>query len=306
MTPDVDLTVMIVTYDCQHFIGACLRSVRSTTTRHRVEIVVADNASADGSVAAVRCADPQARVICMASNTGFATANNAALRAATGRYVLLLNPDTVVGPGALDALVDLLDAQSWVGVAAPALVYPDGRPQLTARAFPTAAAAVLGRRSPVTRMFPANPWSRRYLMPQTGQEAYEVDWVSGACLMVRRDLLLSVEGLDESFFMHWEDADLCRRIKDTGHAVVCLPVVTVIHAEGGSRQGWPPGQVRMFHDGAYRYWCKHRLQGRRSVLRPVVRVALSTRANLIIATGAVRTRRPHVLSHPAAHTVPEA
>jgi GT2 family glycosyltransferase len=204
----------------------------------------------------------------------------------------LLNGDAIVAPGALDALVDFLDEHPDAGVAAPRLLNPDGSDQGTARMFPTPAAALFGRRSPLTRLFPRNRSSRRYLAGREhiGDEPFAIDWVSGACLMIPRRVVERVGLLDEGFFMHWEDADWCRRVKAAGFGVWCVPAARVVHAEGGSRGGWPPAQVRHFHDSAYRYYAKHHLTGARRVLRPVARVALTARASLIIGRDALRAR----------------
>jgi len=281
----VDLSVLIVTYNSRAFIGECVDAVRASMTRHTYEIIAVDNASSDETSKYLRDEYPSVLVIDMGRNAGFSAGNNCAYRASRGRHVVLLNGDATVTPGALDALIEFLDSSEGAGVVAPRLLNPDGSDQGTARSFPTPAAAVFGRRSPLTRMFPANHYSRRYMsgLDREGSEPFEVDWVSGACLMVPRAVVKTVGLLDESFFMHWEDADWCRRIKQRGFTVSCLPTAQVFHAEGSSRRGWPSAQVRYFHRGAYRYYAKHHLTGARSVLRPVAAGALAGRAALVMA-----------------------
>lgn len=282
----VDLSVLVVTYNSREFIDACLSAVERTVRRCSVEVIVVDNASSDDTAAHLRGRWPSVTTIDMGRNAGFAVANNRAFAASTGRHVVLLNGDAVVEPGALDGLVEFLDEHPEAGVAAPKLCNLDGTDQGTARAFPTPAAAVWGRRSPLTRAFPRSRWARRYLVgrDRAGDDAFRVDWVSGACLMVPRRVVQRVGGLDESFFMHWEDADWCRRITAAGHEVWCVPTLRVVHEEGGSRRGWPVSQVRHFHRGAYRYYCKHHLRGPRVVLRPVAATALAVRAALVMAS----------------------
>jgi len=291
-----DLSIVVVTYNSREFIADCLRSVIATV-RCEHEVVVADNASVDGTVDLLRRDFPDVAVIEMGENAGFARANNRALAASTGRHAVLLNGDTLLGEGALDALVAHLDGNPAAGVASPQLLNTDLSDQRTARAFPTPAAALWGRRSPLTRWFPKNRWSARYLVgaDPVGEDPYEVDWVSGACLMAPRHVLAQVGGLDEGFFMHWEDADWCRRVKDAGFGVYCVPSARVIHAEGGSRRGWPPAQVRHFHRGAYRYYSKHHLTGPRRLLRPLAAAVLAGRAGLVITRDAAaeRLRRRH-------------
>jgi hypothetical protein len=278
------VSVVVVTYDCAEFIAPCLDSVVRTTRRHSVELVVADNASHDDSLAVAKRSHPEAVTIDMGANVGFARAVNAGVAASEGRLVLLLNPDTVVQPGALDLLAEMLDDHPGVGVVAPKLLNSDGSDQGTARSFPTPAAALLGRRSPLTKLFPRNRWSRRYLAGRErhGDEPFAVDWVSGACLMARREDYLALGGLDEGFFMHFEDADFCHRMKATGRSVVCVPAAQVVHHEGGCRRGWPASQVGHFHYGAYRYWTKHHAPQAWNPLRLLAGAALGLRACLVI------------------------
>jgi GT2 family glycosyltransferase len=292
MASPADLSVLIVTYNSRAFVGECIDAVVTGVRRHTVEIVVADNASADGSADYVRAGFPGVDVIDIGRNAGFAVANNRAWKQSRGRHVVLLNGDAIVTPGALDILVEFLDEHPDAGVVAPQLLNPDGSDQGTARTFPTPAAAVFGRRSPLTRLFPRNRYSRRYLAGRehTGDEPFAVDWVSGACRMIPRRIVERVGPLDEGFFMHWEDADWCRRVKAAGFGVWCVPAARVVHAEGGSRGGWPAVQVRHFHRSAYRYYAKHHLTGARRVLRPVARAALTARASLIIGRDALRAR----------------
>jgi hypothetical protein len=285
--PGPDLSIVVVSFNGRDLLRACLTAVFETVTEHRFEIVVIDNASADGSVEMMTREFPTVRVLASDRNVGFARANNRALAETKGRNLLLLNPDAVPRRGAIDAMVRHLDANPRVGVVAPRLLNPDLSDQGTARAFPTAAAFVFGRRSPLTRLFPRNPWSRAYLIgrDRTGDDPFEVDWVSGACLMLRRAVLDQVGGLDESFFMYWEDADWCRRIKRAGHQIVCVAAARVVHFEGSSRRR-PARQVWVFHRSVYRYYRKQRRVALR-IIDPLVFGALAIRAVSIIAATAV-------------------
>ena len=252
-----DVAVVIVAYHCRDQVVACVESVRSTVLDHQVEVIVVDNDSNDGTVEALRDRGPGVRVIEMGENAGFSRANNRGIGATSSRHVLVLNPDTIVEPGAIDGLVRFADAHPGAGVVAPRLVNPDGSDQLTARAFPTPAAALFGRRSPLTRLFPRNRWSTRFLTGRDhrGDSPFEIDWVSGAAMLVPRSVIDRVGGFDEAFFLYWEDADWCHRIKDAGASVWCVPAAVVVHHEGGTRDhAWPAPIVRHFHRGAYLYW----------------------------------------------------
>lgn len=289
-----DLSVLIVSYNTRALLDACLHALQATV-RTSYEVIVVDNASHDGSSEMLRTRWPEVRVFAMRDNLGFARAVNLALANASGQYLLLLNPDTRVLPEALDQLVAFLAEHPNAGVAAPQLLNADLTDQGTARAFPTPWATIFGRKSLLTRLFPHNRWSRRYMVGKQlkGAHPFVVDWVSGACMMVRRDVLGNVGPLDEHFFMYWEDADWCRRIGAAGYAVYCVPGAQVIHYEGQSSAGRPSRLIWTFHRSVYRYYTKHHLTPRWHPLRPFVAVGLTFRAAAIIATNAplvTRTR----------------
>lgn len=285
-----DVSVVIVTYECRAFVGRCLAAIPAAAAGCSYEVIVADNQSSDGVVQMLREHHPDIRVIEMGSNTGFARANNRAIASARGRMILLLNPDTTPAVASIARLSKFLERNPTAGVVAPRLLNPDLTDQATARSFPTAAAAVFGRRSALSKLFPGNKWSRRYLAGRSvrSSEPFQVDWVSGAAMMVSREVIDRVGGLDEGFFMHWEDADWCHRIKDAGYAVYCLPAAHIVHAEGGSRRGWPPRQLWAFHRGAYRYYAKHHARVW-NPLRYVALIGLSMRALAMITIAAICT-----------------
>ena len=255
-----DVHVVIVSYRCRDLVIRTLDSLADAAGGLSVTVTVVDNDSRDGTVPAIRRRFPDVQVVDSGWNSGFAHASNEGIGRSGGRYVLLLNPDTVPAPGVLEVLVSFADAHPCAGVVAPRLRNPDGSDQQTARSFPTPAAAVLGRRSPLTRLFPGNRWSAAYLATRLRptSEPYRVDWVSGAAMLVPRTVIERVGGLDEGFFLFWEDADWCRRMADAGLEVWCVPAAEVVHDEGGTRgHGWSPRTIRWFHQGAYRYWVKH-------------------------------------------------
>jgi N-acetylglucosaminyl-diphospho-decaprenol L-rhamnosyltransferase len=294
--PSVD--VVICTYRSQDHIGACLAGLRDGGAVIR-SVTVVDNDSGDDTVARVATADPAARVVQMGRNAGFASAVNRGIRRGGARYVLVLNPDTVVARGALRTLVAFADEHPAAGVVAPRLLNGDGSDQLTARAFPTPAAGLFGRRSPMTRLFPDNRWSARFLPGRrhTGDEPFEVDWVSGAAMLVPRGVIDRVGPLDDGFFLFWEDADWCHRIKDAGYGVWCVPAASVLHHEGGSRgHGWSRATITAFHRGAYRYWRKHHAPQPWNPMRWLAAALLAARAALLLArvsvTGPLPDRRP--------------
>jgi len=294
MDPVVDVSIVIVTYECRELVRACLRAIRPAVGDLTHEIIVADNASTDGVVTMLRAEWPTVSIIEMGSNTGFARANNRAIASSQGRWILLLNPDTEAAPGSIAEMAHFMGSRRDVGVVAPQLLNTDLTDQGTARSFPTAAAAFFGRRSLMTRLFPKNRISRRYMSGREvgGLDPFEVDWVSGAALMVDRDVISRVGGLDEGFFMHWEDADWCYRVKAAGLKVFCVPAARIIHHEGGSRRGWPPRQIWAFHHGAFRFYSKHHASSIWNPLRYVAALGLGTRAIGLLAVWLLRPHAP--------------
>lgn len=266
VVPDVSVT--IVTYECRDLVLTCLDSLVEGARASGVEVIIVDNGSSDGVAEAVTERHPGVRVVEVGHNDGFGRSHNLAASHALGRYLLVLNPDTTVRPGAIDALVAYADGRSAagdpVGLVAPRLLNPDGTDQRTARAFPTASAGLFGRRSPLTRAFPNNRWSRRFLEPDraTGDEPWAVDWVSGAAMLIPTSEFRELGGFDRDFFMHFEDAELCHRIGERGLRVWCVPDSEIVHDEGGCRGGWSFGQLWHFHRGAYLFARKARYPGR--------------------------------------------
>ena len=290
--PDVD--VVIVSYHSRDLVLAAIASATAESAVS-VEVVVVDNDSCDGTVESVRATCPGVAVLEQGANTGFARAVNRGVAASRGRYVMLLNPDAVLAAGALEQLLAFAESRPGVGVVAPALRNADGTPQHTARAFPRPAAALFGRRSALTRLLPGNRWSRAFLTGREhdGSEPFRADWVSGAAMLVPRAVIDRVGGLDEDFFLFWEDADWCRRIGDAGFQVWCVPAAVVVHDEGGTRDhGWSPRTIRWFHQGAYRYWVKHEAPQRWSPTRWLAAALLGTRAAALTVGALLRSTPP--------------
>ena len=287
----VDLAVVIVSYQCRDLVVACVERLASIGADCRVEVVVVDNGSTDGTAAAL---EGRCRVIPLGYNSGFSTANNVGFAATDSRHVLVLNPDTLVDRGALDALVAFLDSHPNAGVVAPDLVNPDGSDQRTARAFPSPTVALFGRRSPLSRWFPNNRFSKRYLVVpgRRCDQPFRADWVSGAAMALRRAAIDASGGFDEDFFMFWEDADWCRRLGKVGYEVWCEPAARVVHDEGGTRaKGFSARLNRSFHTFAYPYWRNHHAPQPWNPLRWMAAVALGVRAAVLMGVHGLSIRR---------------
>ncbi len=230
--------------------------------------LVVDNASADGSAAMVAAEFPAVRLFANMENVGFTRGNNQGLAVARGRQVFFLNPDTEVVGDALAEMVAYLDAHPEVGALGPELRYGDGSLQSSRRRFPTLTTALF-ESTPLAWHWPANPWARRYRMEDQGSgvrgqddrgaaaaTGQEVDWLVGAALLVRREVLAQVGGFDEGYFMYSEELDLCRRIKEAGWQIVYLPTAQIIHHEGKSSGQVVAARHIRFQTSKVRYFRK--------------------------------------------------
>lgn len=239
------VAAVVVSYNVRELLIACVASLEAARESGELDdIVVVDSASADGSAAAVRAAFPTVRVV-DAENAGYGAAVNVGISQTSARYVLALNPDTIVPAGTVGTLARFLDEHPWVGIAGPRLRYPDGREQPSRRRFPTRFTPVF-ESTTLHRRWPENPLARRYHMsgePDSTEQL--VDWIVGACMLIRRQAVDRCGGFDASFFMYSEEVELCWRFRRHGWRVAWLPAVEVIHHESASAvQDLPRRQVR--------------------------------------------------------------
>lgn len=244
--PSVDLSVVIVSYNTSDLLNNCLSSIEAwlEANSHTGEVIVVDNASTDGTSGMIRRRFPDAKLIENHRNVGFAAANNKGIRAARGRYIVLLNPDTTVLGDAFGQMASYLDSNPGVGMVGPRLMFPDGRVQSSRRRFPTRLTGYL-ESTIIQDYWPNNRIVRRYyLADRPDNQTQPVDWLVGACLMVRREAITSVGLLDERYFMYSEEVEWCYRMKRYGWKIVYLPQAAVIHHEGASSsQNVPQRQI---------------------------------------------------------------
>jgi len=250
---------VIVNFRSEDILERSLQVHRDEFIDHVEEIVIVDN-SADGrqiSVSVEGLAPP--RIVHNERNCGFARAVNQGVERLDAEYILLLNPDTILETGCLRTLMEVMDADEQIAVAAPKIMDADGTVQGSARREPSLVTGLFGRNTLLTRYFPNNPISRRQIITSDGPEGSPmlVDWVSGACMLVRAAALKSVGGFDEAFFMYWEDADVCRRLRGAGYQVVYVPAVHAIHLCGASSESVPYLSIFAFHRSVFHYFRKH-------------------------------------------------
>lgn len=251
------LSIIIVNWNVRELLRTCLLSIGRGSGGLDAEIIVVDNASSDGSVDMLRQEFPSVRLIACDSNAGFSVGNNLGLAASRGELVLCLNPDTEIVGDALQSLAAYLGAYPDVGVVGPQLRYPDGTVQSTRRRFPTFVTALL-ESTILQQWFPRNRWLTRYYIEDVPAGiTQDVDWLMGACFMLRRSIVSQLGALDEAFFMYSEELDWMRRIKFAGWRIVFLPEASVIHHAGKSSEQVVPLRHIRFQTSKIRYFQKH-------------------------------------------------
>ena len=279
------VSILIVNYRSYDELDGCLRSLGQHEPA--AEVVVVDWASDADAVARLRAAHPEVRWQVESGNRGFGAGVNLAARLATAPWLLLLNPDAAVGPGVTDTLVACAAAEPRVAVVGPRILDADGSIQASARRFPGASAVLGGRSTWLTRLWPGNPLSRFNLLASEVQAPRAVDWVSGACMLIRREAFEAVGGFDEGYFLYWEDADLCRRLQTAGWRTVYHPGAEVHHTAARSSRHAPARSLVAFHRSVFRYYWKHT-----GLLwhigAPLVWLALQLRLGVALLTAARR------------------
>jgi GT2 family glycosyltransferase len=282
------VAVVIVNYQAYDELRTCLSSLDPVCPQST--IVVVDHASDPRAAEALIADFPHVEVLRKSSNDGFAAGVNHGARITRSSFVLLINPDCMLEPSACCQLADWLEAHPNVGALGPRITNADGTVQPSARRFPDFTTAIAGRSSWLTRVLPGNPLSRHNLPLRdlSATAAVEVDWISGACMLVRREAFDAIGGMDEGFFLYWEDADFCRRLANAGWRTFYLPSASAMHVGGRSSRHAAAASQEAFHNSAFRLYRKHTgTLGR--LLTPFVFVAL--RLRLLFMKQLVRARR---------------
>lgn len=274
----IDLSIVIVSWNVRDLLQRCLHSIFAdredgggTGGNTKLEVIVVDNASVDGSCEMVRQAFPSVRLIANASNKGFPAANNQGITMARGRYVLLLNPDTEIVGAALSKLVEFADQHPDIGVIGPQLLNPDGSIQSSRRRFPTLVTAFIesswlqptiedlqssSLMSPLAGPF-SQALERYYVADQPEDVVQDVDWVTGAAMLVRWEAIDDVGIMDEGFFMYSEELDWCKRFREANWRVVYVPAAKIVHHVGQSSDQVVAARHIHFQTSKVRYFHKH-------------------------------------------------
>ncbi len=261
----VHLSIVIVNYNSSPFLKRCLTSLYQSNPSTPFEVLMVDNSSPDDSVGMVRREFPQVILIENRENIGFARANNLALQRCLGDLVLLLNPDTVLLPGSIDTLVKVMQRDKGVGILGCRLLNEDGTLQLS-----------WGRMVNLTNEFWQRLTSRRYekggrlikqYLEKKSRQPHHPHWVTGACMLARREALEEVGNFDQNFFMFLEDVDLCHRIRKRGWEVMYTPSAEVIHLRGKSMETDRKRAMKAYRKSQLYFYRKHYGWGRWTMLK---------------------------------------
>ncbi len=287
----MDLSVILVNYNTCDLTMQALSSVFQSETSYDYEVILVDNYSSDDSVSMITDHYPQVKLICNDENVGFSKANNQAIRIAQGRYILLLNTDTLIEPQTLDVMVGFMDKHRDVGVSGCKIVLPDGSLDETAkRGFPTPTASlyyVLG----LSKLFPKslrfNKYKLNFLHPD---HMHEVDSLVGAFMLVRSEAVTGIGLLDEDYFMYGEDIDWCYRIKEAGWKVMYAPLTTILHIKGASSKKRSYKLIYEFHRAMFLFYKKHYFKKYPLVVSMLVYIAIALKTMAAMTINMVRKR----------------
>ena len=246
------LDIIIVNYNSTDYLTQCIASIYSALNGLKVTIWVQDNNSTDNPER-IRDKFPEVAFEKNRRNIGFAAANNKALNKSSAPYIMLLNPDCIVSKGFFKSTLSFMEGRHDVGITGPKILESNGSVQGSARLFPTPLTAFFGRSSIFTKHFPNNSISKANILTSEsdGLTPLEVDWVSGACMTIRREAFRDVGLMDDRFFLYWEDADWCYRMWEKGWKVIYFPQACICHYAGKSSDNRPLPSIYHFHRSSY-------------------------------------------------------
>ena len=309
-----DLSIIIVSWNVRDLLVACLDSIAAVPNIRidssdailspplhnmergpggevlRVEVIVVDSASSDGSADMIRARYPWVRLLAQDDNVGFTRGNNLALEAAQGRHLMLLNPDTVVHGDALNQLVNALDAQPTVGIIGPRVLNDDGTTQSTRRRFPTRLTAIF-ESTWLQGYAPRRVLDHFYVTDQPNDGTFEVDWVQGCALAARREVYEQIGPLDPGYIMFSEELDWCRRAKNAGWRVLYLGSARITHYGGRSTKQVQANRHVYFQQSKLRYFRKFHGRGFALALRVFLLLSYSAQLGVEGSKALIGSRR---------------
>jgi len=269
--------LITVNYKSTDFLQTCLTSVYADLNGKAANVYVFDNGS-NNHVHHIKKAFPAATLIDNNRNIGFSRAVNRVILQTSAAYIIILNPDVTVYDGFFESISTFMENNPDVGIVGPKVLNLDGSVQGSARSFPKFSSTFFGRKSLLTKLFPNSHIARANILTLSsdGKTPMTVDWISGACMVVRRKALDEVGLLDDNFFLYWEDADWCRRMWQHGWKVIYYPKAAIKHAGGGSSEHNLIRSTFEFHRSAYRLFSKYNRKYN-LILKPAVFIGLCIR-----------------------------
>jgi N-acetylglucosaminyl-diphospho-decaprenol L-rhamnosyltransferase len=296
------VAVVLVTYQSARDLAMCLGSLERAAGPHPLEVVVVDNASTDASVEIAR--GYGAKVLENHTNQGLSRAINSGVAATGAPWLLIANPDTWLSPGSLRRLLATATSDPRIGCVGPHLANPDGSDYPTGRRFPSILMGTM--HAALAPLWPDNPATRWYHMAGVDRRRpLDVDWVSGACMLIRRQAFEQIGGFDPGYFMFFEEMDACLRLHRAGWRVVFDPMAEVKHVVGGSTRSAPYRKVVHHHTSAFRFYCRRYAGDPRLVLAPLVAAFLAVRGAASLARAVAAKRREAGRERPVAGPPPD-
>lgn len=287
----MDLSIIIVNYNTKELLKQTIQSVIDNTENISYEIIVVDNASVDGSVDMVNKDYPQVKVIENTENLGFSKANNKGIKIAYGRYIMLLNSDTYVLESCLESCISYIDKYEDIGALGCKLVLANGElDHACKRGFPTPEASLYYLLK-LDKLFPKVKKFGQYKMSYVSEDDIsEVDSLTGAFMIARREVIEKIGGLDESFFMYGEDIDWCYRIREAGYKIMYYPKVKTIHYKGQSSKKKRLKTIYEFHRAMYLFYKKHYYKKYNFLVTLFVYIGIVLRLTLALLLNCFRKR----------------
>ncbi|MBN8585600.1 MAG: glycosyltransferase [Ignavibacteria bacterium] len=294
----IDISVIIVNYNVKELLEQCINSILKASDGLKVEIIVVDNNSFDGSIEYLKNkfpSHPSIKLIESPINLGFAKANNLGVKESRGEYLLILNPDTILQEDTLTSSLKFYKETPGIGAMTCKLILPNGKLDLACRrSFPTPSVAVY-RIMGLSRLFPKSRKFGKYNLTFLDENStYEVDAIVGAFMLIKRDVYEKVKGFDEDYFMYGEDLDLCFRIKKAGYKIYYYPDTSIIHYKGESTKKSSISYVNNFY-GAMQVFVKKNLNTSFWLMNLLIRISIIYRASISYFTRLVKNNYPILL-----------
>lgn len=287
----MDLSIIIVNYNTCKLTLDAIESIYRSETNYHYEVIVVDNHSKDSSVERIKSSFPEVILIENKENVGFAKANNQGIKISQGRYILLLNSDTVIEKNTISTMLDFMNTNPQVGASGCKVLLPDGSlDKACRRGFPTPSASLyymLG----LSKIFPNNPKFNQYHLSYLDtNHSYEIDCLVGAFMVVRRSVIDQVGMLDEDFFMYGEDIDWCYRIKQAGWQIYYVATTRIMHYKGASSKKKPFKIIYEFHRAMYIFHKKHYHKQYNQLVNLLVYFGISLKFLLVLFKNQLKIR----------------